>query len=245
MTALTTINNPTPFDGFEYDDGEAGGGANYAKFDSAAINHWHGREGAIKNLGPYYAANVFPELLKWGGKKVVDRILPEAGKPLPDEKKLNDAIDLRDWEEDFNGNPKGPWVRNFTVHLVDPKTGAKLAVSNSTVGMRMAYSELKERTKFMRRMRGGNVFPLVMLGEAQFRTSFGIKLRPNFDIVDWRELGTPSAGQIAAKPEEAPTDKAGGRPVTKPASAEIVMDEIPDHPCPENLPWDDPIPENL
>jgi hypothetical protein len=61
--------------------------------------------------------------------------------------------------------------------------------NRSTVGMKIAYHELKERTLFMRRMKGENVFPLVILSETSMRTNFGIKLRPNFEIVEWRALG--------------------------------------------------------
>jgi hypothetical protein len=224
MNALTTTTTLTPFDGFEYDDGEARSGAIYGKFDCAAIHKWHGRDGALESLGPHIAANLFPENLKWSGKKVVDRTVPEAGKPLPEVDKLNAAIPVKDWEEDFNGNPKGPWARNYTVHLVDPKTGAKIIVSNSTVGMRIAYQELKERTQFMRKFRGENVYPEVMLSEAQMRTSFGMKLRPHFEIVGWRAFGAPSAPDIAG-----------------PTASEIVNDEIPDH----SAPFNDGIPDNL
>lgn len=219
---------PTSFDGFDYDDGESPSGAKYAKFDAAKKDHLHTREGALTNLGPYVVANIFPENLKWEGKKVVDRMLPTPGQKLPDVDEENAKIPVEDWEEDLNGNSKGPWVRNYTLHLVDPITGAKLIVSNSTVGMRMAYGEVKEGTKVIRRMRGESVFPVVMLGEEQFTTNFGTRLRPQFKIVEYRQFGGDSAPAIAAPITSPPA--LPGKAVEKPTSAEIVDDSIPDRP---------------
>src|ERR1700730_16116556 len=159
MNALAPTITFTIFDGFEFDDGEARSGSNYGKFDAAAMAHWHDRDGALKHLGLWIVANLFPELLKWSGKKVVDLIVPTSGERLPDTDELNAEMPVSDWAEDFPGNPKGPWLRIDTIHLVDPETGAKLIVSNSTVGQRIAYQNLKERTQFMRRFRGENVFP--------------------------------------------------------------------------------------
>jgi hypothetical protein len=56
-------------------------------------------------------------------KKVVDRIIQWPDEALPDPDELNKAIPKSEWEEDFNGNPKGPWAKNFTVFLVNPKDG--------------------------------------------------------------------------------------------------------------------------
>lgn len=248
MTELTTTTTLTPFDGFDYDDGESRSGATYAKFDGAAINHWHTRGGALKNLGPYILANLFPELVRWSDKKIVDRILPETGKPMPDPDVLNSAIPVDEWEEDFNHEPKGPWVKNYTLHLVDPDTCAKLIVSNSTAGQRMAYGALKDATQLKRKFLGETVFPVVMLSEAQFSTNFGTKLRPHFEIKGWRCLG--SAAQIAAPKDSVPA--LPGVEAPKVSAAEIIGDSIPDHPikkptkasksAKKDPPWEDEIP---
>jgi hypothetical protein len=177
---------PTTYDGYDYQDSEPStGGADYAKFDGAAQNIWHGRDGAGLSLGPYIAVNCQIELLRWNDKKVVDRIVQKPGDPLPDPDYLNAKIPQSEWEEDFSGNPKGPWQKNYTNFLVDPKTGAKFIVSNSTVGQRIAFENLKERVGFMRRLRG-HVYPLVMLSSKSMRTKFGMKMRPDFEIIDWR-----------------------------------------------------------
>jgi hypothetical protein len=85
---------------------------------------------------------------------------------------------------------------------------------NSTVGQRIAFENLKERTEFMRRLRGENVYPKVMLSSASMRTRYGIKQRPDFEIVDWVTLGGPESAPALAPP-------------SKPSSAEIIGEDLP------------------
>jgi hypothetical protein len=53
-------------------------------------------------------------------------------------------------------------------------------------------------------MRGDNVVPLVELSAKPMKTKFGQKLRPEFKIVGWRNLGVSlikdTAPQIVAPP---------------------------------------------
>jgi hypothetical protein len=223
------VRTPPPPDCFgEPNDDRSGG--EFAKFDAATPQKlWHGRDGEASTPGPYIAVNCIIEIIRWNDKKVVDRIVQKSGEPLPDVDALNNAIPREDWEEDpFTGDPRGPWVKNYTVHLVNPGTGEKLSVSNSTTGQKIAWQNLKERVAFMRNFRGELVYPEVLLSSKSMKTHYAFKARPDFEIVGWRNFGGSPAPVLAP-----PSDKPGG--TVPPLTAdEIVQDEIPDHPAPKD-----------
>ena len=61
--------------------------------------------------------------------------------------------------------------------------------------------------------------PLVKLDDKPMPTQNGIKQRPEFTIVDWRDLGSEAVNVTAAP--------AFGEPVKTPTSEEIFDDELP------------------
>jgi hypothetical protein len=95
-----------------------------------------------------------------------------------------------------------------------------------------------------------NVMPIVKLDSRPMKTSFGTKMRPEFSIVEWRELDAPStqpavaqttAPQIENKTTLRPTQTAAKKPAkpsvgkpakpsvgkpVKPVSPEEDMDDI-------------------
>ena len=79
----------------------------------------------------------------------------------------------------------------------------------------------------MRMLRGDNVLPVVTLGERPMKTQFGVKSRPHFEIVDWKEAGAPvlreeapkAALPPASKPEAEPGQTAAPAPQPEPAKA--------------------------
>jgi hypothetical protein len=231
--ALTTNPALTSIDGFDQRDDESSNGGDFIKFDAATQGLWFYRDGSPLSKGPYVAMHCQKELVKWLDKRAVDRIVQTSGEPFPDAAELNAGIPQSEWEEDFNGHPKGPWQLQYTIYLVDPADGSKLICSNSTFGQKLAYEGLKERVQFMRALRGERVFPLIELSSKSMRTRFGTKIRPHFEILEWRNLGG-SSGALAIAP--APVDRLPGGPVTKPTASEIVNDR---------LPWDDDLPANL
>jgi len=87
----------------------------------------------------------------------------------------------------------------------------------------------------MRAMRGANVSPIVELREARTKTRFGMKSRPEFDIVGWREYGAPEAPQLPAPTATAQShngiDKyvriVAGQAVKPVTAAEELNDEVP------------------
>jgi hypothetical protein len=216
-----------PTDGFDTPDDDVGGGATSVKFDAATQSLWFDRNGGPIPRKPWIAVRCHKEAVWWAGKKIVDRIDESQA---PDIDALNKAIPQSEWEEGFDGEPKPPWSMQYSVFLVNPENGSKIISSNSTFGQRAAYSDLKGRVQFMRNFRSQSVVPIVELSSVMMKTRFGTKARPHFEILDWRTFGPTSAAPAIAGP------------VTKPSSAEITGDAIPDHPASVGvLPWDDEI----
>ncbi len=120
----------------------------------------------------------------------------------------------------------------------------KFTYLNSTTGARIAVENLRDKVRWMRTLRGESVVPLVTLGNAPMRTRFGQKLRPDFQITSWVELGVGIAGEqpeTKALPSDEqkraagfiPEGHTGGRtkgmmPIKPVSYAEDLNDEIPD-----------------
>ena len=152
---MSDVTKTVALDGFDCESDQPRSGLDYAKFDAALPNHWHSRDqGDSLKLGPYVVTDVAREILRWQDKKVIERITERPGEDFPDVDAMNEAVDRKEWGEDFNGKPVGPYALNFTVYLVDPETGARLICSNSTTGQSIAFGNLRDRVAFMRRLRG-------------------------------------------------------------------------------------------
>jgi hypothetical protein len=74
----------------------------------------------------------------------------------------------------------------------------------------------------MRALRGAAVFPVVALESRPMKTQFGTKLRPEFSITDWRDLGGTSKPALESTPLAIE-----GKPVTAPTTTETLDDDIP------------------
>ena len=82
----------------------------------------------------------------------------------------------------------------------------------------------------MRALRGAAVFPLVTLDSRPMKTKFGTKLRPEFSITDWRDLGGTGNPALESTPPRAIEGKTAapvGKPVKAPTTTEALNDEIP------------------
>src|SRR5262249_46129960 len=125
----------------------------------------------------------------WRDKVPVDTIVRESGKPFPTAKELNDPIPETDWELGIDGQKRPPWSLQHIVYLLSAEDASVFTFANSTVGACIAVGQLKERVRMMRALRGANVVPLVRLDKKTFKGKFGPKLRPEFQILKWVELG--------------------------------------------------------
>jgi hypothetical protein len=225
------INDLTPQ---QPDDDDGFGGSlplsqsvrNYARWTDTA--GWFDRDGV-----PLPAAMLVPAinegLQKWKNN-IPDFIW---AKPLSDPQQLNNAIPKTEWEKGLNQNElRPPWEKIIAVILVDPSTGAVFRYTSSTVGARIAFDALREAVVTMRMLRGTKVIPVVNLDERPFKTNFGMKKRPHFQIVGWKSPGeddkaiaTKPAPQIsgpaiATAPQTPPTAAPAAAPTSAPDPAQ-------------------------
>jgi hypothetical protein len=145
-------------------------------------------------------------------------------KPLPNPDDLNAAIPQDTWEEGLDGNPRPPWAKIFIAFFVNPADAAAYVFSNSTFGARLAVGRLADRVQTMRALRGANVVPIVKLSSTLMPTKFGQKARPEFVVVEWRDLG--GGGGEPAVIEHKPDDKPG-TPVAPVSASEELNDSLP------------------
>jgi hypothetical protein len=165
---------------------------------------------------------------------------------------LNSNIPAEEWEIGLDGAPRAPWQMNHVVYLFDERDGSSYTMLNSTIGMRIAYENLRDKVKMMRALRKTRVTPVVTIGSTIMKTKFGAKARPEFDIIGWKGLA-----------DEQPLLKT----IAPPTAAEIVDDKIPEFAAPrrrntaslraekkalagragaiERAPWDDDLPDNF
>jgi hypothetical protein len=150
-------------------------------------------------------------------------------RPLPDVELLNEAIPKDQWEEGLNG-PRPPYVLQHIAYLLDPRDASFYTFINGTVNARIAVERLTEKVRAMRILRGQRVTPIVELGSKPMSTSFGQKMRPEFIVVDWRELGGGSLVETKPTPQLPPAQDAQqqiGKPVKPVSVAEELNDELP------------------
>jgi len=153
----------------------------------------------------------------WGrDRDLLDVILEQPGKTLPDADELNEQIPASEWPPGLDGKPRRPWSLNWIAYLLDPATASTYTFINSTTGARVAVERLEDRIKWMRTLRGANVAPIVKLDSRPMKTKMGVKQRPEFTVLEWRDLSgdgpntlqlrsdSPSAPQLEYRPESAP-----------------------------------------
>jgi hypothetical protein len=192
------------------------------KFDAGT---WTTREGTT--IAPDLALFVLDTtqaLQCWRDQVCVDTILKRPGEPLPDADDLNDQTDEATWDLGLDGKPRAPWQLQHIAYLLNPADADVFTVINSTIGMRIAVEELAAKVVRMRMIKGGlRIRPMVRLSSKPMKTRFGLKQRPHFEIIEWRDT-TPIAPPTTLAP---PTSVAIGAPVNEPTPAEEMNDAIP------------------
>jgi hypothetical protein len=185
----------------------------------------------------------------WKDSELLDE-LDERDGPLPDVGTLNDQIPREEWSVGLNGEPEPPWRIVYVVYLVDPETAELYTFINSTWGAQIAYERLTDKLERMARLRGAGVTALVKPDCRQMKTKVGPKLRPEFTILEWRDLGSePQPAQLppptdpagaTAKPRESAAAAAAkspaeqkkkltiGKPVEPPTAEEELNDGLPE-----------------
>jgi hypothetical protein len=216
---------PIPTDGYDDDDG------NDQRLIRGEIAKAVDGIWSIKNGGNFppktqlLALSTATALQHWQDGLPVETIVKTPGKPFPSVAKLNEAIPANTWELGIDDKPRPPWVLVEAVYLLDPKTAAIYTHINSTVGTSIAVRNLRDKVKMMRMLRNSKVVPLVELDSRPMPTKRGIKMRPEFTIIEWLDFATTTV----PVPETAkPMIEHMGQPVEEPTLSEILDDGIPD-----------------
>jgi hypothetical protein len=158
---------------------------------------WTARDGTILRETDQYLVHKLTQALQcWQDGMPSDTVMKTPGEPLPDVDEMNQKIDVKDWETGLDGNPKAPWVHLYVAYLVNVETGDNYTFANSTVGARISIDKLNSQVHTMQILRGQPALPIVKLGHAEMKTGYGVKLRPSFEVCDWKVLGD-GGGELA------------------------------------------------
>jgi hypothetical protein len=189
--------------------------SNYLRWTDA--NSWFDRDG-LKPPSPLLVPAIDEALQKWKDNK--QELIHD--KPLPDIEQLNAAIPQSEWERGLDGNLRKPWEHVVIVLMVDPNTGRSFRYTAATRGAHIAYDDLKEAVIMTRALRGVSVIPAVNLSERPFKTNFGMRKRPHYEIIGWKTPGGDGQAVVAkpATPQlSGPTTAAQAPPNPVPPTA--------------------------
>jgi hypothetical protein len=191
------------------------------------------------------AVDVARVVQKWQEQKPVETRILAPHEKVPDVEQMNEETPREEWTKDQNGE-RGPWQAQHILYLLDLTTMDKYTYPTGTAGGRIAIRELHDKIMWMRRLRGSNVYAVVLLSNTFMRTRFGGRQRPHFKIVRWVRLGgeggevealpppPPQALDQFAKPPDKPAQQTTAEPelplttVKEPTIAEGMNDAIPD-----------------
>jgi hypothetical protein len=179
---------------------------------------WLNAAGEELPTHPVICIGTTREVQHWQGGLPVETITT---RPLPNVKTLNDNIPVSEWEEGLDGKPRAPWAKMYVALFICINTAAIYRFSNSTWGARFAVRDIESRIAVMRALRGADVVPVVKLASKTMPTRYGPRLRPHFEIVEWRHFGTTGALRLSG-PEE--SKLAAVKPVS---ASEELNDELP------------------
>jgi hypothetical protein len=175
---------------------------------------------------------------KWCDGQPVETMILEPLQKFPDVERMNEQTPRNEWVKGPDGKSRGPWQAQHIVYLFDPKTMSRYTWPTGTVGGAICCRDVSDATKWVRKYRGTQVYPLVALSDTFFPTSFGGRQRPHFIVKNW--IGFGGDGKVLPAPAEpkpptAPSDTASEKPLqsdagvhtVEPSSSEEMDDSIP------------------
>jgi hypothetical protein len=170
------------------------------------------------------AVDIIRVVQRWHDAKPLETRVLKPGEKFPDVNALNAAVPQAEWSEGPDGRPRGPWQAQHLTYLLDPRTMGKYTYATGTVGGAIAVRDLVDRTQWMRKFRGANVYPVITLDDMFMATRFGGRQRPFFNIKRWVSLAD---GDALPAPEQPKLSDRGVQEVKPPSLAEDTGDEIP------------------
>ena len=113
--------------------------------------------------------------------------ITEQDDPLPDVDELNALIPQSEWGLGLNDKPRPPWQLNYVVYLLNPDTADTYTYLNTTPAHTSRTSGWKQVPLDAPDARP--VVPIVRLDNRPMKTSDGPKMRPEFTVLEWRDIG--------------------------------------------------------
>jgi hypothetical protein len=163
--------------------------------------------------------------------RVETRIL-EPGEKFPDITQLNQRVPRSEWSDGPDGKPRGPWQAQDVLYLLNLETMDRFTFPTGTVGGQIAVRELVDKTKWMRKLRGTHVYPIIRLSDTFMPTRFGGRQRPHFEIKRWvlfgpdeKALPAPLGSNTALDSTQTAPEQP--RTVEPPTLSEAMNDELP------------------
>ena len=147
------------------------------------------------------AIDVTTAWVNWQNDLVEHRVT-QPGQIHPDRVNLPDQDEAM-WKPGLNGEPADPWRDTRYLRLIDPRTGQDYTFVTDTHGGRKAVGELKSQIANVRFVYPGAV-PIVQLGSTMMKTAFGLKPRPEFKVVGWRQKNTAAVQLTDGTQHKAP-----------------------------------------
>jgi hypothetical protein len=189
---------PAPIDDNDFDPGDRLLHGILAKWD--AEKKWHDRDG-LPLPSPMLVFGITQAVQRFHEDGVETHFI----KPLPNVDELNAAVPKSEWPIGFNGQPRFPYALYDVVYLLNPIDAQDFTYLNCTDGCALAVDRLRAKIKNMRAYRGEPALcPIVTLSEVPWKTKYGMKLRPDFPVTDWRLFGaekTPPPQLAAPTPK--------------------------------------------
>jgi hypothetical protein len=175
------------------------GGARLLKF---VTDKYATREGDV--ISPerrFICLGLTKVVQKFIQQKLVDTKIVPPNENMPDIERMNEEAPKEEWGTDLNGNPAGPYSRVLVLKFIEEPALTRFAFVTQSIGGSIAVGDLCDKIKIMRRLHGPEVTAIVSPQTTLFKTRFGVRKRPNFEVVAWRKLGGEGGGKLPAAPQ--------------------------------------------
>jgi hypothetical protein len=234
-------------DGFyDTDDGRLIVGT-VKKCDVTQQTPWPSYDGS-PDTTTYLVAKTLSAVQRWQNQRPIETVIETPERPLPQRTHDRDELDewnaeipKREWETGPDGRPRGPWQRAHFVYLVNSETCEQYTAVGGSIGMEIAVRELRKAVSLKRQLSRTNALPLVRLKTQPFKTAYGMKARPWFEIVGWANDSAPTA-QLEPPPaarlehEVPPCDEPAKRSKGRKAEPPPPWDDDDEQPLEETKP---------
>ena len=130
---------------------------------------------------------------RWQDGRPIKTLVLQPGEKFPNLEELNATVPRSEWREGPDGKLRGPWEAQYLVYLHNPETAERFTYATSTIGGGIAVRDLICRVIWKRKFCGEQVFAVVGLSAVPWKTRYGTRPRPHFEIKRWEGLNSDGA----------------------------------------------------